>query len=83
MRGSKKDFIDIYFLLERYSLAELLSLTKKKYAASDYSQTHILKSLIYFVDAEDQPMPRMHKQAQWQEITEKLILAVKSIPLTE
>lgn len=82
MRGSKKDFIDIYFLLERYSLEELLSLTKKKYVASDYSQTHILKSLIYFFDAEDQPMPRMHKQVQWQEIKEKLILAVKSIPLT-
>ncbi|MBU1327505.1 hypothetical protein KKB64_02740 [Patescibacteria group bacterium] len=81
MRGSKKDFIDIYFLLKRYSLAELLSLTKKKYAASDYSQTHILKSLIYFVDAEDQPMPRMHKQVHWQEVKEKLILAVKSIPL--
>lgn len=81
MRGSKKDFIDLYFLLEHYSLTKLLRLTKKKYVASDYSQTHILKSLVYFEDAESQPMPRMHKNVSWDEVKGKLILAVKSIDL--
>ena len=83
MRGSKKDFIDIYFLLEKYSLHELLLATKKKYATSNYSQTHILKSLVYFTDAEEQPMPRMHKDIAWEELKKKIIYEVKAISLTE
>lgn len=81
MRGSKKDFIDIYFLLKKYSLEALFSFTKKKYMASDYSETHILKSLVYFTDAEEQPMPRMHSDASWEDIKETLISSVKSIEL--
>lgn len=31
-RGSKKDFIDLYFLLEKYSLDELVGFFEKKFA---------------------------------------------------
>lgn len=79
MRGSKKDFIDIYFLLEKYTLEDLLKAVKKKYKEIDYSQTHILKSLIFFDEAEGQPMPRMHKQVTWTEIKTKIIQEVKKI----
>lgn len=79
MRGSRKDFIDLYFLLEKFSLEKLLQHTKKKYAESDYSETHILKSLVFFDDAENQPMPRMHRDVSWNQIKETLVLAVKSI----
>jgi hypothetical protein len=81
MRGSKKDFIDLYFLLQQFSLETLLTYTKKKYAESDYSGTHILKSFIYFDDAETQPMPRMHQDVSWSHVKETLISAVKSIPI--
>src|SRR3990167_404937 len=47
-RGSKKDFIDIYFLLEKYSLAELLSFFGEKYSHIEYNRLHLLKSLAYF-----------------------------------
>jgi len=82
MRGSKKDFIDLYFLLKEYSLEQLFTATQKKYAQSDYSQTHILKALVYFADADDQPQPRMHKKAEWEDIKSELIQAVKSISFT-
>jgi hypothetical protein len=82
LRGSKKDFVDLYFLLEHYTLEDLLQATAKKYSQSDYSQTHIMKSLVYFVDAEDQPMPRMHKSVEWSEIKSKMIATVKSVSLT-
>jgi len=82
MRGSKKDFIDIYFILQHFSLPELLEYTKKKYAESDYSETHILKSLVYFDDAEDQPMPRMHQDVSWEQVMRSIIKAVKSISIT-
>ena len=81
MRGSKKDFIDLYFLLQQFSLETLLVQTKKKYVESDYSESHILKSLVYFDDAETQPMPRMHHDVSWDKIKETLIFAVKSIPI--
>ncbi len=78
MRGSKKDFIDLYFLLEKYSLSELFKLVQKKYPQSDYSQIHILKSLVYFADAHHQPMPRMHKEITWEEVQQKMIDVTKS-----
>jgi len=82
IRGNKKDFVDLYFLLKRYSLTDLLQASQKKYAQVDYNQTHILKSLVYFDNAEEQPMPRMHSQVRWTKIKEKIISAVKSVPLT-
>lgn len=81
MRGSKKDFIDLFFLFQTFTLKELLKLTQEKYAPIKYSQLHILKSLIYFSDAELQPMPRMHKDIAWQDVKIQMITAVKSIEM--
>jgi predicted nucleotidyltransferase component of viral defense system len=81
MRGNKKDFIDIYFLLKKYSLEELLIFTKKKYIKTNYSEAHILKSLVYFTDADLQPMPRMHKDVLWEQIKETIVNNVKEIQL--
>lgn len=79
MRGSKKDFVDIFFLFDIYTLPELLEKAKIKYSAVDYNQAHILKSLVYFEDAEVQPMPRMIKTANWDEIKVKMVREVKNI----
>ncbi len=81
MRGSKKDFVDIYFLLKEYPLETLLAHTRNKYSKSNYSETHILKSLVYFADADGQPMPKMHISATWEQIKKELISAVKSVNL--
>jgi hypothetical protein len=43
-----KDFIDIYFLLDRFSLKHMFSFYKKKYA--DQDMYHVKKSLTYFDD---------------------------------
>lgn len=64
-RGSKKDFVDIYFLLEKYSLAELLSFFERKYSHIEYNKLHLLKSLAYFDDAEEDVMPKMLKDVSW------------------
>lgn len=69
-RGSKKDFIDLYFLLKKYSLDELLGFFEKKYQGINYNKLHILKSLVYFNDAEDEPMPIMIKKISWEEVKE-------------
>ncbi len=75
-RGSKKDFIDLYFLLQNFSLDELIKLIPMKFGV-EYNTSHLLKTLTYFEDAESQPMPRMIKEIPWREAKEGLIAAVK------
>jgi hypothetical protein len=71
-RGSKKDFIDIYFLLKKYNLDYLLKIFEKKFKKVKYNKIHILKSLVYFKDAEKEPMPKMIKKVGWQEVKKRI-----------
>ena len=65
-RGSRKDFIDIYFLLQKYSLSEMLNFYKKKYF--DGSEYQVIKSLTYFTDAEDDAGVEIIKDISWSKI---------------
>lgn len=65
-RETKKDFIDYYFLLKRYSLKELIELYRQKY--SDAQLFTSIKSLSYFDDAESDPMPDMIVPVDWDEV---------------
>ena len=76
-RGAKKDFIDVYFICQAVSLKKLLGFFKKKYKRVDYNMLHILKSLVYFDDAQKDPMPKMIKQVSWQTVKEFFIREVK------
>lgn len=62
-RGSKKDFIDLYFLLNDFSLLEIMGYYNQKY--HDGSEFMALKSLAYFEDADLQPQPKMFKEFDW------------------
>lgn len=65
-RGSRKDFVDIYMLLQHYTLGELLDFYSMKYP--NYSIFRALLSLTYFDDAETQAMPKMFISQTWEEI---------------
>ncbi|MBI5123102.1 nucleotidyl transferase AbiEii/AbiGii toxin family protein [Candidatus Roizmanbacteria bacterium] len=78
MWGSKKDFIDLYVILQQMTLKELFIKLEKKYTDVNYNYPHILKSLVYFEDADDQPMPRMHKDFSWDIIKEEIVKQVKA-----
>ncbi len=68
-RGTRKDFIDLYFICKDVvSFKELLKLFKKKYKSINYNMVHILKSLTYFNDAEKDPMPNMLKPVDWAKV---------------
>jgi len=67
-RGSKKDFIDLFFILKKYSLSEIIKLLDKKYENIRYNKLHILKSLTYFTEADNEPMPIMIKETNWKDI---------------
>lgn len=74
-RGTKKDFIDIYFLLQHYSLSDILDFYSQKYP--EYSKFRALMSLTYFEDAEDQLMPKMFKAVSWETVKKEIDNAVK------
>ena len=78
-RGAKKDFIDLYFLLQKYPIEKLMNLFDKKYAHIQYSRIHLLKGLTYFIDAELEPMPKMLKHISWKEIKNNIKKQVKDI----
>jgi hypothetical protein len=59
-RGSKKDFIDLYAILKlKGSIKEVCELFKNRFKALDMNYYHVLKSLIFFEDAEQEPSPLM------------------------
>jgi len=69
-RGSKKDFIDLFFILKDYSLATLIDFYTKKY--NDGSTFLVLKSLTYFEDADIEEMPFMFNNIDWQIIKDNI-----------
>ena len=65
-RGTKRDFIDIYFVLQHgFSLRELLERYREKYARLNVNLLHVKKSLVYFDDADPEPEPRLLRPVSW------------------
>jgi predicted nucleotidyltransferase component of viral defense system len=70
-RGTRRDFVDVYFLSQKYSLEEMLGFYQKKYALLEDHLYAILRSLDYFEDAErEQQMPEMLTAVNWEEVKE-------------
>jgi Nucleotidyl transferase AbiEii toxin, Type IV TA system len=70
-RGSKKDFIDLYFLLHDFSLREMLEFYNEKYF--DGSEFMVIKNLSYFEEADSQPQPEMFKDFNWEDCKQKIV----------
>lgn len=69
-RGTKKDFVDMYFLLKHYSFDEIMQFYLQKY--TDGSEYRALLSMSYFVDADAQPMPVMLQPIEWETIKNEI-----------
>ncbi|MFH1288358.1 MAG: nucleotidyl transferase AbiEii/AbiGii toxin family protein [bacterium] len=68
-RGAKRDFADLYFICQSgYKLTELLTFYNKKYGKLASNLIHILKSMVFFNDANSEEMPNMLKKITWEEI---------------
>lgn len=78
-RGTKRDFIDLFFLAKSFSLEEMLKFYDLKYKNLASRQTHILKSLFYFVDAEGEPMPEMLEDISWKQVKQFFEKEIKRI----
>jgi len=77
-RGAKRDFIDLYFICQSgYTLRDLFGFYDQRYGRLASNLIHIQKSLIYFEDAQKDPMPRMLKEVAWEDVKRYLVNEVK------
>lgn len=67
-RGARKDFVDLYVILQKFKLTEILVAFERKYRDVDYPKLHILKSLVYFDDAEMDPEPDYITPIKWEDV---------------
>jgi len=76
-RGHKKDFFDLYFLLQYFSLDQILENYKTMFGHSIIF--HVLKSLTYFEDAEINPDPILiSDEINWKKVKTKIITEVNT-----
>ncbi len=76
-RGKKRDFVDLYWYFNFYKptlergmdpLKDTLLRTLEQYPGQGENLPHFLKSLTYFDDAENDPMPTCHFKITWPQI---------------
>lgn len=68
-RGSRRDFIDLYWAChEGFTLPLLLEKFREKYGKTNYSPYHLVKSLVYFAEAEKEPAPRLLHPLSWRDV---------------
>jgi predicted nucleotidyltransferase component of viral defense system len=76
-RGRKRDFTDLFFLLKKFSLEEMLNFHQQKYP--DGNRFLVLKSLNYFTDAEEDEDLVLLQSADWPEVKKTIESAVNKM----
>lgn len=74
-----KDFVDVYFLLERFALSDLTLFYQRKYAQDDCLA--VLRSLVYFDDVDLADWPRLLRQPEltFGDVKRRIVDAVKAM----
>ncbi len=68
-RGTRRDFVDLYAVCHHgHGLEHVYRWFRQKYLGISYDPYHVIKSLVYFTDAEKEPMPVMLWPCNWDEV---------------
>ncbi len=68
-RGRKRDFFDLYWCAKNLeSLENIIGRLKEQYPSVAHDFHHILKSLVYFNDAESDPTLMLHFDVSWEQV---------------
>jgi len=79
-RGSRRDFVDLHFFLRAGgSLESIFEMTRRRFKGLDFNEYHLLKALVFFEDAETEPMPRMLRKLVWADVRRALIAEVRRL----
>jgi len=80
-RGTKKDFFDLFYICNNYNIriSEILEILDTKYDKDKINYAHIMKSLSYFEDDEDEILPKVYIKYNWEKVKEYYINEQKNI----
>ena len=68
-RGTKRDFVDLYFICQQYSLDKCFDFYQRKYPHGSNNLFHLIRSLSFFEDADNPPQElKMLKNVSWEEV---------------
>ena len=86
-RSRKRDFFDLYWCANNLEpLEKTIKRLKVQYSSVAHDYHHILKSLVYFEDAESDPSPEINFKTNWQEVKKyfkkEIVKITKNIVLT-
>ena len=73
-RGTRKDLVDLYCILQFISLEEIFQVAAIKYAHVHSFPVSAVRAMAYFTDAEALPMPRMLDRTPWTKMKQFLEL---------
>ncbi|OGR04438.1 MAG: hypothetical protein A2511_02025 [Deltaproteobacteria bacterium RIFOXYD12_FULL_50_9] len=77
-RGSRKNFIDLFFITrDHIPLNKCLTLFTQKYQQRDIG--HVLRSLVYFADADSEPEVKIQSEVNWPKIKKTFESEIKKL----
>ncbi len=76
-RGRKRDFVDIFCLLDQFSLSAIMSAFLQKYPEATAELA--IRSLFYFEDAENDLEPKCFFDYRWDRVKEKIKLEARKL----
>jgi hypothetical protein len=82
-RGSRRDFVDLYWACHKgLTLPLLFKRFPEKYGKTNYSPYHLIRSLVYFTDAEKEPMPKLLLPLSWRDVRQFIETEVRKLRLS-
>lgn len=76
-RGVKKDFFDAHRVIQELGIDEIVGIYRAKFPAHDCAI--LLRSLVYFDDAEDEFDPNSLDGTDWEQVKEAVTQAVRGL----
>jgi len=69
-RGSRKDFYDIYLIIleKKLTITDVIKIFKNRFKNTNINYYHILKSLTYFKEADNEPDLLLLKDVPWKTV---------------
>jgi len=81
-RGAKRDFTDLYFILQDVPFQKIASNMIKRFGKDRINPVIVGKALVYFEDAEADPDPEyLGRKKDWKEIKRYFVDHVRQLVL--
>ncbi len=79
-RGRKRDFVDLFwYCSNEESLYEIIQRLGARYKGQEDNLHHVLKSLLYFQDADGDEMPKLNFSATWDQMKRFFLTEVPKV----